>query len=93
MIDFFSNCLRNGRGHKLNQLDLHVLNTFSIEFTLILNMTTAEFKSYKSESLQKLAHAIYRFFSAVKLENLKNFAIFLNFAQNIDCGFTLEPRF
>ena len=32
-------------------------------------------------------------FSALKIENvqLKNFDIFLIFAQNIDCGHTLEP--
>ena len=32
-------------------------------------------------------------FSALKIENfqLKNFDIFLIFAQNIDCGYTLEP--
>ena len=33
------------------------------------------------------------FFSAVKIENFhqKNVDIFLIFAQNIDCGYTLEP--
>ena len=44
--------------------------------------------------LRKLAHAIYRdFFSAVKIEKFhqKNADIFLIFAQNIDCGYTLEP--
>ena len=43
-------------------------------------------------ALRKLAHAIYRFFS-FKIENfqLKKFDIFLIFAQNIDCGYTLEP--
>ena len=32
-------------------------------------------------------------FSPLKIENfqLKNFDIFLIFAQNIDCGYTLEP--
>ena len=38
---------------------------------------------------------IQRFFSVVKIENFvgKNFDIFLIFAQNIDCGYTLElPR-
>ena len=32
-------------------------------------------------------------FLALKIENfqLKNFDIFLIFAQNIDCGYTLEP--
>ena len=43
--------------------------------------------------LRKLVHAINRFFLASKIENfqLKNFDIFLIFAQNIDCGYTLEP--
>ena len=42
---------------------------------------------------RKLAHAINRDFLALKTENfqLKNFDIFLIFAQNIDCGYTLEP--
>ena len=33
------------------------------------------------------------FFCDLKIENfqLKNFDIFLIFAQNIDCGYTLEP--
>ena len=41
----------------------------------------------------QLAHAINRYFLALKIENfqLKNFDIFLIFAQNIDCGYTLEP--
>ena len=32
-------------------------------------------------------------FLALKIENFqqKNFGIFLTFAQNIDCGYTLEP--
>ena len=36
---------------------------------------------------------IQRFFSAVKIENFigKKINIFLIFAQNIDCGYTLEP--
>ena len=46
--------------------------------------------------IKKLAHAIFRYFfiyiSAVKNENFngKN-DIFNVFAQNIDCGYTLEP--
>ena len=45
------------------------------------------------KTLRKLAHAIYKDFLALKIENfrLKIFNIFLIFAQNIDCGFTLEP--
>ena len=44
--------------------------------------------------LPKLAHAIYRVFLALKTENfqLKMFDIFLIIAQNIDCGYMLEPR-
>ena len=48
----------------------------------------------KTQTLRKLAHAIYRiFFFVLKNQNfhLKNFDIFLIFAQNIDCGYTLEP--
>ena len=44
-------------------------------------------------TLRKLAHAIYRDFLSFIIENfqLKIFDIFLIFAQNIDCGYTLEP--
>ena len=34
---------------------------------------------------------ILKFFLAVKMKHWKNFDIFLIFAQNIDCGYTLEP--
>ena len=47
-----------------------------------------------TNTLRKHVHAIYRdFFSAVKIENFSRFFfyIFLIFAQNIDCGYTLEP--
>ena len=46
-----------------------------------------------STTLRKLVHAINRDFLVIKLESfqLKNFDIFLIFAQNIDCGYTLEP--
>ena len=45
------------------------------------------------KALRKLVHAINRYFLTLKTENfqLKNFDIFLIFAQNIDCGYTLEP--
>ena len=52
-------------------------------------------QSRRANTLRKLAHAIYRdFFSPVKIENFirKNFDIFLIFAQNIDCGYSLEPQ-
>ena len=44
-------------------------------------------------ALRKLAHAINRDFFSLKNENFqqKNVDIFLIFAQNRDCGYTLEP--
>ena len=44
-------------------------------------------------SLLKHAHEIRQFFTAVKKDNfqLKYCDVFLIFAQNIDCGYTLEP--
>ena len=44
-------------------------------------------------TLRKHAHAIYSDFKIVKNENFqeKSFDIFLIFAQNIDCGYSLEP--
>ena len=45
-------------------------------------------------TLRKHTHAIYRdFFSAFEIEkfHLKIINIFLTLAQNIDCGYTLEP--
>ena len=48
---------------------------------------------WPSGTLRKLAHAINRYFLALKIQNFQliNFEIFLIFAQNIDCGHTLEP--
>ena len=45
------------------------------------------------DTLRKLAHAIYKELFQIKIENFhqKNFDIFLIFAQNIDCGYMLEP--
>ena len=45
------------------------------------------------DTLRKLAHSINRDFLALKTEifQLKIFDIFLIFAQNIDCGYTLKP--
>ena len=42
---------------------------------------------------RKLAHVINKVFLSFKNENfqLKNFDIFLIFAENIDFGYTLEP--
>ena len=45
-------------------------------------------------SLRKLAHAMYRDFLALKIENVieKNNVIFNDFAPNIDCGLLEYPR-
>ena len=47
----------------------------------------------KNMTSRKLAKALYRdFFPAFKIENfILNFLLILMFAQNIDCGYTLEP--
>ena len=60
----------------------------------IVFVSTQEMMALKTCSLRNLAHAIYRdFFSVVKKLKFhqKIFDIFLIFAQNIDCGGTLEP--
>ena len=46
-------------------------------------------------TLQRHAHAINRDFLALKIEKseLKNIDIFLIFAQNTVCGYTLEPPY
>ena len=44
-----------------------------------------------TQSLRKLAHAIYKEFLSFENFQQKNLDIFLIFAQNIDCGYTLEP--
>ena len=51
------------------------------------------FNRHGRGTLRKHAHAINRDFSSLKIENfqLKIFDIFLIFAQNIDCGYMLEP--
>ena len=48
---------------------------------------------YKVFHIMKTCPCNIEIFSAVKTENFhkKNFDIFNIFAQNIDCGFTLEP--
>ena len=58
-----------------------------------LSCVYSETKNTFPESLRKHAHAINRDFLALRIENfqLKNFDIFLIFAQNIDCGYTFEP--
>ena len=44
-------------------------------------------------SLRKHVHMIYSNFFRSKIDNFQRniFDIFLIFAQNIDCGYTLEP--
>ena len=46
-----------------------------------------------AHTFRKLVHAIYRdFFSCKKLKfHQNNHDIFFTFAQNIHCGYTLEP--
>ena len=50
-------------------------------------------RCYSSYPLRKHAHMIYSNFLWSKIDNFqrKKFDIFLIFAQNIDCGYTLEP--
>ena len=70
----------------------------------ISNMCLSDFLYFKisslpfytycvAKSLRKLAHALNIYFLALKIEKfrLKIFDIFLIFAQNIDCWYTLEP--
>ena len=54
---------------------------------------TLSYDFFLKLSLRKHAHAIYRDFLSYKNENLQqnSFDIFLIFAQNIDCGYTLGP--
>ena len=48
--------------------------------------------SYSSLSLRKLAHAIYRDFKVVKMIIFsRNIFVFYIFAQNINCGYKVEP--
>ena len=48
---------------------------------------------HKVSHYKNLPMQYTEFFLALKIEifQLKNFDIFLIFAQNIDCGYTLEP--
>ena len=50
-------------------------------------------KGYPKPHYENLSMQTTEIFSVVKIENfqLKIFNIFLIFAQNIDCGYTLEP--
>ena len=58
-----------------------------------INAKTKVNSARHSQSLPKLAHAMYTdFFSAVKIKNFmeKKRCFFNIFAQNIDCGYTLK---
>ena len=50
-------------------------------------------KTLRTLALRKHAHMIYSNFFRSKIDNFqkKIFNIFLILAQNIDCGYTLEP--
>ena len=77
------------------------LSTSAHEGTVMLVNTATPVKrmrkhiiaGFKLTSLRKHAHMIYSNFFRSKIDNFqrKSFDIFLNFAQNIDCGYTIEP--
>ena len=60
---------------------------------LAVQTGTLLFCGFETETLRKHAHAIYRKYFGCKNEKFhwKKIDIFLIFAQNIDCGYTLEP--
>ena len=51
------------------------------------------YKRGRAPALRKHSHMIYSNFFRSRIDNFqrKIFDSFLNFAQNIDCGYTLEP--
>ena len=57
------------------------------------NVIAKSNEQVQSYPLRKHAHMIYSNFFRSKIDNFqrKIFDIFLIFAQNIDCGYTLEP--
>ena len=77
---------------RLEKEKKNVNNILQQKSPLNLCIGTTLFQFIVSQ-LRKLVHAINRDFTSLKIENfqLKNFDIFLIFAQNIDCGYTLEP--
>ena len=84
-------CFRTGKnpGFSFN----HAAHVTLCYKEMFLQYLIFEHIMYTFNTLRKLAHAIYRDFLALKIENFqrKNFDIFLIFAQNIDCVYTLEP--
>ena len=93
----------DGRQKKFSGQDLTQTGTiFGAELSNIRrqhNLTVVDFKMNGNHCLsdflplRKHAHMIYRNFLSSKIDNFqrKIFDIFLIFAQNIDCGYTLEP--
>ena len=85
--------------------DLSFISISSVEFFISIALIWACRSSLSNEndhrfflekvhvSLRKPAHMIYSNFFMSKIDNFqrKIFDIFLIFAQNIDCGYTLEP--
>ena len=57
---------------------------------ILLKLT---FRESKTQHYENMPMQYTVMFLALKIENfqLKNFGIFLFFAHNIDCGYTLEP--
>ena len=62
-------------------------------FIGVLDVQKKHVWNYSNTSLRKHAHMIYSNFFMAKIDNFqrKFFDIFLIFAQNIDCVYTLEP--
>ena len=62
----------------------NILHHLKLSSTVLVSLSMA---------LQKHAHALYSIFHISKKDNfqMKNCDIFLIMAQNIDCGYTLEP--
>ena len=78
----------NYRARKLHeQPNISIMTPFLLVYLKRILMITL------NRTLRKHAHMIYSDFSRSKIDNFqrKIFDIFLIFAQNIDCGYTLEP--
>ena len=72
---------------------IYVQTSVLVDFTLSSKTFTYDGAHKVLTALQKHAHIIYSNFFSSKIENFqwKKFDIFLIFAQNIDCGYMLEP--
>ena len=89
-----------GQSEYKSNLDCYWTITVDVEMTMMIQFDSIGIEEaddcgydYVQVSLRKLANAINRDFLSFKIENfqLKKFDIFLIFAQNIDCGYTLGP--